>query len=83
MITSSEWIQQRINHKKLVSKVAHIVYRAKKRGLLIKEPCEVCGYNVVEAHHDDYSKPLSVRWLCTGCHSKLHWNIGCNKTSYA
>lgn len=22
----------------------------------------------VQAHHDDHTKPLSVRWLCTRCH---------------
>ena len=46
------------------------VYRAVKSGLLVKQPCEVCGCLSVEAHHENYSKPLSVRWLCTKHHSR-------------
>lgn len=48
------------------------VERAIKKGLLVKQPCELCGEPVVHAHHDDYSKPLEVRWLCPVHHSALH-----------
>lgn len=37
-------------------------------GKLIRQPCELCGSRKAEAHHDDYSKPLDVRWLCFACH---------------
>jgi hypothetical protein len=30
----------------------------------------------VHAHHDDYSKPLDVRWLCAVCHKQHHAKAG-------
>lgn len=46
--------------------------RAVKHGLIIPQPCEMCGHSPVEAHHDDYSKPLQVRWLCNAHHRAIH-----------
>lgn len=48
------------------------VRRAVSRGVLIRMPCEVCGCREVDAHHDDYSKPLAVRWLCRVHHLIAH-----------
>lgn len=42
-----------------------------QRGKLIPKPCEVCGSLKVEKHHDDYSKPLEVRWFCREHHLAL------------
>lgn len=39
---------------------------------LVKEPCKVCGAKFVHAHHEDYSKPLDVIWLCPRHHAMLH-----------
>jgi site-specific DNA-cytosine methylase len=54
--------------------------KAMKRGILKASPCEVCGAtgtmrdgrNKIQAHHDDYNKPLSVRWLCQKHHHEWH-----------
>jgi hypothetical protein len=48
------------------------VLRAIKNGSLKKEPCCMCGSIMVHAHHDDYSKPLDVMWLCSVHHSARH-----------
>lgn len=45
---------------------------AKRSGVLVQQPCEVCGDPVTDAHHDDYSKPLDVRWLCKLHHRAQH-----------
>jgi hypothetical protein len=39
---------------------------------LDRKPCEICGAEKADAHHDDYSKPLDVRWLCETHHSEHH-----------
>lgn len=48
------------------------VSNAVRDGRLIKMPCEVCGADKAQAHHDDYLKPLDVRWLCREHHLELH-----------
>lgn len=47
---------------------------AVKSGKLVKPSCCVlCGDSLfIEAHHEDYSKPLEVRWLCRYCHNLVH-----------
>lgn len=50
------------------------VYRAIKKGILTRENC-FCGQKA-EAHHDDYSKPLDVKWLCKRHHEKRHQELG-------
>lgn len=56
-------------------KVYNLVSRAIKAGTLVKLPCEVCSDENSEAHHDDYSKPLEVRWLCRFHHAQHHGKL--------
>lgn len=61
-------------------KAQKIIAKEIERGRLQPKPCEECGYegtakdgrNAVHAHHDDYGKPLDVRWLCQPCHHEWH-----------
>lgn len=46
-----------------------------RRGKIKKQPCEVCG-EPAQMHHDDYSKPLEVRWFCRKHHLELHKTNG-------
>lgn len=52
-----------------------IVARAIKSGFLIKKPCRICGNPDSEGHHEDYSKPLDVDWLCPKHHAERNREI--------
>lgn len=54
------------------ARVGYIVWAAIACGKLVRLPCEECQVEPAQAHHDDYDKPLDVRWLCGSCHSLLH-----------
>lgn len=56
-------------------KARDAVHNAIRDGKLSKQPCEVCGANA-QAHHDDYAKPLEVRWLCQVHHQAWHRENG-------
>lgn len=57
-----------------------VVEKAIAKGLLIPQQCELCGESgrmkdgrrKVQAHHDDYNKPLAIRWLCQKHHHEWH-----------
>lgn len=49
-----------------------LVARAVRKGILVKQPCVDCGSPVTVAHHEDYSKPLDVIWLCQKHHLQRH-----------
>jgi hypothetical protein len=54
-----------------------MVGRAIRAGNLVRRPCEVCGTDKrIHAHHDDYSMPLNVRWLCSAHHAQWHQENG-------
>lgn len=66
---------QRIRRQKYPekNKARACVSRAIRTGKLIRPPsCSHCGIACKpQAHHDDYSKPLEVRWFCFKCHREV------------
>ncbi len=46
--------------------------RQKAYDNLERQPCERCGDADAQRHHDDYERPLDVRWLCSSCHGIEH-----------
>ena len=72
-----DWAQR--NRQK---RAAHIIVgNAVRDGLLKKAlECERCGGNdQIEAHHEDYAKPLDVVWLCALCHGQRHREINAER----
>lgn len=54
-------------------RMAKILFqRAIRKGILVREPCSVCGESPTDGHHPDYSKPLEIQWLCRKHHRALH-----------
>lgn len=52
------------------------VNNAIRDGKLHRGCCEVCGDENSVAHHDDYDRPLDIRWLCQGHHKQWHAENG-------
>lgn len=54
------------------AKAQRIIHDVIRTGMLERGACEVCGEINAEAHHDDYSKPKEIRWLCVEHHREHH-----------
>lgn len=59
--------EERAKRRKARSELNHYL----RDNHIERKPCEICG-GKAEAHHDDYNKPLDVRWLCFKHHRGWH-----------
>lgn len=80
---TTEWRKKNPDAYKAHSEVNY----ALKTGAIVKGPCAICASDEnIHAHHNDYSKPLDVIWLCARCHHRTHAIFpqieGANKTPF-
>ena len=71
-----EWARAKTYQKSDKRACNIIVGNAIRRGQLVKQPCTRCGttdHN--HAHHEDYTQPMDVTWLCRSCHGERHREI--------
>ena len=67
---NAEYFERNKEKKKARFKIAYLI----RTGQVIPGKCEVVGCpKNTEPHHDDYSQPLKVRWLCRDHHLELHF----------
>ncbi|MDB4725981.1 hypothetical protein OAF54_01000 [bacterium] len=72
-IKTKEW-----QHKNHLKRAAHIIWGNALKGkrATLKDGCECCDeVNDLQAHHEDYTKPLDVVTLCRSCHGHRHREI--------
>lgn len=80
-----KWISEHSTYhedRKQNDPIEYKKYQARQRlnryvykGLISRKPCEVCGEKSVDGHHDDYDKPLKVKWLCKLHHGEHHARV--------
>lgn len=59
-----------------VNRIDHflgITHRDVRNGTIKRQPCEICGKEKTDGHHEYYSdSDYKIRWLCHKHHSELH-----------
>jgi len=62
--------------KNKIKRLAHwTIENHLRNGRLKRMPCVICNNVKAQAHHEDYSKPLEVVWLCSKHHGERHYEI--------
>lgn len=61
--------KQYVENKEKVKARQNLNYHLKMKHITKPDKCSNCQkVTKTEGHHEDYTKPLKVIWLCKGCH---------------
>lgn len=76
-VKEKERNRSKLRNRSLKQKCRYLLNEAVKEGRIIRpDVCPQCNSSTdVEAHHDDYFKPLEVKWMCPLCHAKYHREV--------
>ena len=65
--------RRRAEHPEKQSAHSKLQWAVKQGKIVIPSLCQVCsGDSRLVGHHEDYSKPLEVIWMCEPCHKRHH-----------
>jgi hypothetical protein len=60
----------RLKHREKWEARKRVVKAIRDGELEKKDKCEQCNLKKkLQGHHEDYSKPLEIVWLCSSCHA--------------
>lgn len=72
-------LQRRACQKQIHATHQKVQTALRNGGLIRRSTCGRCGrignHHQVTGHHDDYSRPLDVQWLCSRCHRRRHLEL--------
>ena len=74
---SQEWIRLNPHKQRAHMKVSSAIRSGK---LVRPTSCETCNRDCKPVtHHDDYSKPFCIRWMCGSCQKRLSLSLSKTK----
>lgn len=79
LIALTEHVERELDRPSAFARAHQLTAKARARGELVAGACEHAGpdcWGKVLAHHDDYRRPLEVRWLCRRHHARWHAEHG-------
>lgn len=74
-VRERDMLRSRVRGKSIEVRARNLANRAVELGFLVRpDKCPECGETdlKVHAHHNDYTKPLDVIWMCSECHGLRH-----------